>query len=460
MQPRHIYAPECSIEKNGHIYMPTSLLAMAAILLDAGLEISILDENIGPHFFDNRILGINLIGAPYIPAAIEYAKNLKLKYNDDCLLILGGQVVSGLPDGQINQLFGSNVINGNNPETIAKNLNVEIDKFKSVEEISLIPAYLKLSDDYMRLYLKNEFGFYLSQGCKYACDFCAASRSVYDETSNLLVKNKETYRDLDVACSDLEYLVATAQRFGLKSLNLYLSNLDLFQSPLTLGRFAEKVTQLKIRNNNFSINLRGLSNVRSFLHAHKTHPDVIEKIVSAGLFRVGFGVDGAAPSIWKKTKKPQTKSECIKAIAIAKEQYGLIVENLMVFGYNKYGDEESLHLAYDFTQDMYERYGAIPRPHIAKDIIPGNDGWRDKKNEKIVNQFINTPMLFQNLDFTALPSPYTHPDNEFRAMVEDVYLKICSLPFCLTQHVKPLLPGMSEGEMRITRNFNLKKYDI
>ena len=411
------------------------------------------------HSFDHKVLGINLLGAPYIPIAIQYANSLKHKYDNDFLLIIGGQIVSGLSDNQITKLFGPNVINGNKIEILSENLKIEKNKFKRIEELSLIPAYSKLSDDYMRQYLKNEFGFYLSQGCKYACSFCSAKRSSHDPITKKLTKIKEVYRDLNIANSDLEYLVLKALSFGIHGLNLYLSNLDLFQNPLILSQFAENVIQLKRNYHNFSINLRALSNVRSFLQTHKSNPKIISKIIEAGLYRIGFGIDGATPKIWKATRKPQTKSECIQAIAIAKDVYGLIPETLMVFGY-KHEDKTSLQLGYEFVRDMYENYNALPRPHVAKYIAPGNDGWNDKQNEHIANKFIASPILFQNLDFTAIPSPYTHPNNELRELVTTYYLKICHELPSLTQYVKPETPLLNKQELNEVRMFNLKRYDI
>lgn len=460
IQPRHTYAPDPEIEHIGHIYMPTSLLAAATILLNAGLEISIIDENIETYSFDHNIMGINLVGAPYIPAAIHYANSLKARYNNDFLLLIGGKVVSGLTEYQITKLFGPNVINGNKFSKLSKHFKIELNKFKRIEALSLIPAYSKLSDNYLRLYLDNEFGFYLSQGCKYACSFCAAQRSSYDPRTKKLIKIKEIYRDLDIAYNDLEFLILKARSLGIHRLNLYLSNLDIFQNPLLLSRFAERVIKLRKEHYNFSINLRALSTVRSFLQTHQFTPHVISKIIDAGLHRIGFGIDGATPKIWKETRKPQTKSECIQAIVIARKVYGLIPETLMVFGHNKHENEISLQLAYEFARDMYENYGALPRPHVAKDIVPGNDGWNDKSNEHIISQFITFPALFQNLDFTAIPSPYTHLNDEFRKLITTYYLKICHLPPSLTQYVRPELPGMSESELNEVKEFNLTRYDL
>ncbi len=183
-------------------------------------------------------------------------------------------------------------------------------------------------------------------------------------------------------------------------------------------------------------------------------------MINAGLYRVGFGIEGDTPKVWKKTRKPQTKSECIDSINILNVHYGITPETLMVFGHNNVEDEESLKLAYEFSSEMLGRYGALPRPHIAKDIVPGNDGWYNAANKNIVNLFLNNPILFQNLDFTAVPSPITHPNKEFRELVTKYYLKVCKLPSCLTQYVLPELTNMDRIKLSEVRSFNLKRYDI
>ncbi|MCK4886925.1 MAG: radical SAM protein [Planctomycetes bacterium] len=440
--------------------MPTSLLAAATIILNSGIDVSVSDENIETHNYTHPVIGINLLGPPYIPTAIAYTKFLQSTYNKNFLLIIGGQVASGLSAKQHQQLFGSNTINGNKVEVLMEAIGAEVGAGKKISELSLIPAYSQLSDKYMRLYLNTEFGFYLSQGCKYACSFCTASRSIHDPINNKVINNKEIYRNLDVAYNDMRYLVNKAIGFGIKKLDLYLSNLDLFQNPANVKMFAERIIQLRKNYPGFSINMRALSNVRSFLKVHKSSPEIILQMIEAGLYRIGFGIDGATPEIWKETRKPQTKSECIKAMVVSKNEYNLITEMLMVFGYNKYDNEKSLQLAYDFSRDMSEEYGALIRPHIAKDIAPGNDGWRNKENEEVVNRFIKNPVLFQNLDFTAIPSPYTHPDGELRKLITKFYKKICQLPSSLTQYVKPETTDMAKKELSEVRKFNLMKYDI
>ena len=459
VQPRHTYAPDPSSDPIGHIYMPTSLLAAATILLKVGFSVSIQDENIASNSVE-RITGINLLGAPYIPVAIELQKRLNHIFGDDYLLLIGGQIVSGLTDSNFKRLFGKNVVSGNYPESLSKALKVDKRQIPRIENLSLIPAYSLLSDESMYLYLSNEFGFYLSQGCKCWCSFCAAKRSGYNPVYGKVVKEREVYRDLEIAAEDLDFLIRRGQRLGIQKLHLYLSNLDLFQNPDSLGVFANNVKGTKAEYEDFNIVMRGLSNVRSFLYAHDNCPHVIENMIEAGLKQIGFGVDGATTKVWKETRKPQTKSECIRAIVISKTIYGLTPETLMVFGHNGLEDETSLRLAYEFARDMQTEYGALPRPHVAKDIVPGNNGWYDHKNRLIVEKYLNAPCLFQNLDFTAVPSPITHPNQEFRRLVKKYYLEVCNLSGCLTQDVLPVSPEMSVSEFSEVKSYNLCKYDI
>ncbi len=76
--------------------------------------------------------------------------------------------------------------------------------------------------------------------------------------------------------------------------------------------------------------------------------------------------------------------------------------------------------------------------------------------KKTIDTFLANPWLFQNLDFTALPSKITHPDEEFRYLVSNIYSKMCSLPNSLTQAVKPFDKYPDKESIE----FNNGKYDI
>lgn len=335
-----------------------------------------------------------------------------------------------------------------------------LSRYSASMTVSLIPAYERLPPEYLACYLRHEFCFFLSQGCKYQCTFCAAVRTRRDSRTGKMIAEKDAYRDLAVAKADLDYLVKRALDARLPEMQIYLSNLDLCQGSERLGAFAEAVSEVRAANCNFPLVMRGLSTVSSFMYAHRHRPDVIRRIRDAGLVRIGFGVDGSTAALWKATKKPNKEDECLRALALTREEYGLTPETLMVFGHNDHDTRESLELAYTFSRDMQDKYGAEPRPHVAKSVIPGNDGWSDVRSASLVRQLLSTPSLFQALDFTALASTITHPDAELRATVNRYFLAVCGLSSNRTQFVKPVEPWMTAAEIDMVRSFNEGKYDI
>ena len=458
IQPRHIYAPSFHEKKLGHIYMPTSLVTIAAVLNAVGVETEIIDENISEINFSHNIVGINLLGAPYIPIAIEIERKLIKKFGTNFQLLLGGQVVSGLSDVDLKSLFSLQTLNGNLPKTLSKVFGISESKIPTMESVSLKKAYQLLGNDILKLYLSTEFGFYLSQGCKYSCSFCAAYRTITIGERKQGVT--EQYRDINIALSDFEFLVEKAVKFKIKKLQVYLSNLDLFQNPLQLYPFADGIAKIKTNYPSIEIKLRGLATSRSFLHAHNQFPHVVKRMVEAGLEQIGFGIDGATSQVYKATRKPQRVQESLKTIEICRNDYNITPETLMVFGHNNIEDEEALKLDVKFCKDMQSKFESVPRPHVAKDMVPGNDGWMDPMNEGIRQMFYANPILFQNLDFTAIPSPITHPNSAFSELVAKYYKMVCELPNSQTKFVLAELPTMSPEELAFIRMHNKERYDI
>lgn len=459
IQPRHIYAPAPSKARIGHVYMPTSLLTVAARLLRAGVVVSFFDENLGRAPLDSCTVGINLVGAPYVSRAREFVSRLRRR-RSKAVLLLGGRVVSGFRPHEMLGLFGPGAVNGNDDQRLAEAVGCDYRLLPAPERTALAEAYELIQDVEMRCYLRAEFGFFLSRGCRFRCTFCAAERTARDTVTGRLRRVTERYRELEFLAGDLTYLIKRARRLGLDRLRLYLSNLDLFQTPTELGEFARLVAGTLRSHRGFVIDMRGLSTVHSFLRAHRFWPDVIAACVDAGIRRVGFGVDGATAEVFRGTRKPQTATMCEKAIEVARSVYGITPETLMVFGHTSLDTEDSLRRARDFTRAMWEQYGALPRPHVAKSVVPGNDGWYEPAWSGVVQTLLAQPSLFQALDFTALPSPLTHPDKRFCALVARYYREVCELQGAVTLHILPELPGMTAEELRHVRAFNEGRYDI
>jgi hypothetical protein len=439
--------------------MPTSLLTAAARLQSAGVDVRWIDENIEQTSPLSRVIGVNVIGAPYVLRVVEIMSRLQAQHKDG-LMLLGGQGVTGFSDEQRHVLWGRAALDGNSDATLISCLHLDPHLLPAPEETSLVPIYEGIPEHVMRTYLSHEFGFYLSQGCKFQCTFCAADRSGRDPNSGTIRLVRERYRRSAVVADDLQCLISRARQIGLPTLKLYLSNLDLFQNPQELSAFASTVSTLRRANDGFQIEMRGLSTTTSFLQAHRYCPSAIEAIVAAGLFRLGFGIDGATRDVWRAIKKPQRSVKCLEAIRIAKRDYGLQPEALMVFGHPLADDAASLQLATDVLRKLKDELDAIPRPHVAKSIVPGNDGWKHPANAPVVEYLMKHPQAFQMLDFTALPSWLTHRDPDFRAAVSAAFVAACSIRGSKTQYVRPEDPELSADQLRKAREFNLRRYDV
>jgi Radical SAM superfamily len=459
LQPRHVYAPDYRETQLGHVYMPTSLLTVCARLLTAGVNVTFEDENLNRSELNCPLVGINLVGSPYVIRGREIRDRLRSKY-DTSTLLLGGQVVSGFRAEELSNLFGQAALNGNEDGNLLSVLRYG-SLLPRPEHTSLVLAYSLIDDREMTMYLNNEFCFFLSSGCKYGCVFCAAHHTRRDENSGVTIRVRETYRSQECIEADLSYLMDRAARLGIKTLRFYLSNLDLFQSPVLLKAFAETVFLVRNRHPEVVITMRGLSTVKSFLDVHKNSPEVISTMVAAGLERVGFGVDGATAEIFRKTRKPQqTPTTCGKAIQIAREEYHMTPETLMVFGHVGADTEDSLHAACVFTEWAKDKYGSLPRPHVAKSVIPGNKGWQGEESLPLRQRLLQNPNLFQLLDFTALPTSLTHPDDLFRNAITESFLEICKLQGVVTQYVLPEWPCVDHLELDRIRAFNMGRYDV
>lgn len=453
IQPRHIYAPSGG---DGHIHLSAPLVTVMARLHAAGVaDITFRDENFASDLtkgrIDANVVGINLVGAPYIPKVIDIIRN---RVRDGAVVLLGGQIVSSLDNHDIKSeenddmsddlisLFSKlrpdvKVLNGNRKRNLKRIF--QLDDLPNQEMVSSIPVWEKIDTSKMKAYLCHEISFYLSQGCKYKCTFCQAVKNV-----------PEKYRSIGTAVQDIEWLTLKAIECGIDHLDIYLSNLDLFQTPSDLIDFFTAIVALKDKYG-FNYNFRGLATVDSILN------DVVDEnflnlLKTAGLKSVGFGVDGATSEVFTKTGKVQNLSlegdddlqKCLDAIRKTAEN-GFVPEILMVFGHDLGDLEKSkkdLEAALNFSRGMVEQYGAVPRPHVVKNLVPGAVEWKKRiKNASEIELLLRHPEYFQALDYTALPSEITHADPAFRALVEKYYRDVCALsPVNSTKIIYPNTP--------------------
>jgi hypothetical protein len=354
---------------------------------------------------------------------------------------------------QFAQLFGDDVINGS-IETELQEAGLAPTPLPSQECVSIADEIERIGDLDFQRYFSAEVPLYLSQGCRFSCTFCGAERSHTD------LRVRERYRSVAAVEAELRQIVKRSVKAGITQNTFYLSNLDVFQTPSSLLRFIECIENVLSEFPGHKLRFRGLSTTSSFMTVYRKSPELIERFIGVGLAQVGFGIDGATPDVWRAIRKPHSKSDCLDAVAVAREVFDLQPEALMVFGHDGHDDTKSLILAVDTVRFLSDQYGAIPRPHVAKGLVPGNDGWRLPDGDGRRRFLLEQPWAFQFLDFTCLPTDITHPEPDFRAAVETAFLKICEMPNCLTQYVLPedlRLPAEKYAE---ATSFNKGRFDI
>lgn len=455
VQPRHVYAPSPT-EGEGHIYSPTSLWTIGSKLIQAGADIDFIDENL--HTADTSkadVVGVNLVGAPYISLVRERFRDV---IESDQELLLGGQVITGLTRDQISKLFGNDAIGGNLIEA-ARATGAKYEDLVTDEKTSLVPAYEKISDDDMKEYLDpdREVSFYLAQGCVFDCAFCPAQKNT-----------EEKYRDMEVIERDLTYLTERALKLDIHQLNMYLSSLDVFQNPESLGEFASVMSSLQQKYEGFTYRIRGLATVATFRNAVRDHPKIVQAIRDAGFHTVGFGIDGGDPEVWRSVKKGHNNEHTILEAMEGCNDFDIVPETIMVFGHPK-ETRETLESAVHLTEQLQDKFGAVPRPHIAKDLVPGNDYWRNEIEDateaertdraKRIQLLLEHPEYFQALDFKALASSVSHPDEVLRHMVNEYYRTITNMSGNSKELIYPIAPEFSDEINALHRLWNKGRFD-
>lgn len=382
LQPRHIYAPE---NGDGHIHLSSSLVTAVSRIKTAGSvrEISIRDENFdGNH--DQGILnadtvGITIVGAPYIEAVRQI---ISRRVRDGSTVLLGGQILGGFSDVDFNRLFNQRkditVLNGNADANLQEVFDV--GGLPSQEDTSSISTWETIPDDQWRQYLATEFSFYVSQGCKYRCSFCQAASG-----------RPEKYRNQAIMEKDMEWLANKAKSLGINEISFYASNLDVFQTPNELAKFADSLQRV-MKKTGIQIKWRGLATVKSFIGAT---PELIKKIYKSGFVRVGLGIDGISREVWESIRKTHngTIQQCEEALKKV-DSAGFTPEILMVYGHSV-DTRETMEATNAWCLEQAKAVGAEIRVHMGKP-------------REMAKSILEHPEYCTSFDYMALASTVSH----------------------------------------------------
>lgn len=427
-------------------YMSGSIADLAARMMAVGHTIHIVDlniDNVGDdrvkHLFAQAdIIGISVIGSPYIPQAIDLAGLLTSLYYNIPILV-GGQVIKKLRPGQFEKLFqGTNAVQIRNHADLVSHFGTIPPPMSMPYE----PTWRRMGDARLRQYLEREFTLVVSQGCKFNCGFCGAAKA-----------QREQFVEIDNFRGDLRFLATSAKSFGLRELRCYTTSLDFFQNPEKVAPYMEALAEVQAETG-VAVRVRCLSCMTSFLQADKQLPDFANLVRRSGLWCVGFGADGTDESVWQAQKKRQNHLNDIAVCLKRCLEIGVRPELLMVLGFPEDTMQSSWKNFKNSIKYVWSFPGTIIRPYLAKPFIPGNEGWTAETER--VWEVVKDPDLFYHLDFCALGSRLTHPRFWHRLLCNLTYLGIIGTltPFnrCTTF---PLLPQGDGGwRARIARTVN------
>jgi hypothetical protein len=371
---------------------------------------------------NNGIVGTTVIGPSYIPIAIKYAEKIS---SLGILIMIGGQPIAKMSQELFRKLFKNPLIQQirNNSE-LSNAIGTE-NTITDACETSLSSVYGKMEN--MEEYLKKESALYISQGCLYNCKFCGAEKN-----------QQEKFKNLDLFKEDLTTLTKIAKGFGYKKLEFYASNLDFFQNPFVIVNYLQAIIDVK-KEVGIDIRVRCLACMLSFIRACELMPNLKDLLKEAGLWCIGFGVDGSDKTVWKAQNKNQNKEiDVIKCLDLCKD-YGIRFEMLMIMGFTQ-DTKKTLWKNFVNAYKYVTKYDNVMlRPYLAKEIIPGNEEWNN--NVVFQEKFVRNPELFYNLDFCMIGSKLTHPKFWHRFWSNLTFLAICGiftpLGKCCTS---PLMP--------------------
>jgi hypothetical protein len=430
-------------DPRGKVYMNGSVVGISAVLAAMGHNIAILDFNldqwddertqallgVGSPSWPPDLLGISVIGSPYLPSAIEMTKRL----NAICPgvpVVIGGKVIEKLERYQFKTLFaGTNAVQYREPADLAAVLGVDETVVPSPFEVPFTPVWDQMPNQDLRAYLSTEATLVNAQGCGFQCKGCAADKN-----------QRQVWMPEGLFRHNLLYLANKAKKFKLSELSFYMSDLDAAQNWQKFHMQLEVIADVR-RQTGVNIRVRCLSSTKTFVIAARNIPNLGQLLKDANMEFIGFGIDGTKLN-WKEIGKPQNdEEEVVEAFRLCRS-FGVGAEALLVLGYPGDTPKKLLRLVVN-SAGYALKLGAHIRPYVYK-CVPGNDEWQEQG--PMVLQALANPQLFLNLDFAACGSRLTHPRWQQRWVVNATYLGLLGFYHLIGKCPNyPLFPQWGEG---------------
>jgi hypothetical protein len=428
-------------------YLPGGLLNLGSRLRAVGIQVDLVDYNqcdqtnpeVVTLYEQADIVGVSVLGTPYIPSVINHVWSMGHRYGFRHKILIGGEGVARIRKRDFINWFAG--LNPNlhliqSDHDLEVQLGLKIGSLPSMYDTSMVPMLADLPESQLEKYLCREFALFLSQGCKFNCNFCAAAKA-----------RAETYRSLESLREEVEFICRKLVSFRATELKCYLTNLDLLQTPTLLDESLSLVATIAL-DNGLKPAFRGLATSRCTVQAVRADATLLPRLKKNGLITIGFGADGASQETWERENKPHNNMWELVSSVLAVQRAGMTAEVLMVIAFD--GDSVKAlvrDVMFSFAQAMR---GAVIRPYLGKSKTPSG---RWPEGDAGVMEFRSDPRLLKNLDYTMLGSKSTHPHTLQRWFSNAIYLGIivaltpfgkCTTPPLIPYSDDPLWNEMAE----------------
>ena len=161
-----------------HVYLVNGLLASGTRLALAGFNYIIRDLNIDKDIPQGEIdaadiIGISILGSPYIPRALRLAKRLR-KRGYEGKIFFGGPILENISQEDWQKLFVANGLKNVVAIQHEVDLKIGLGLLKDLPSIytsSMSKAIEALQEYMKRAYFEKEFCIFISDGCIFNCTF-------------------------------------------------------------------------------------------------------------------------------------------------------------------------------------------------------------------------------------------------------------------------------------------------
>ena len=387
-----------SMKNLGAVLPPLGIAYIAAMLEKDGHKVKIIDGPAWATVFgydfdelerDIRDFNPDVIGVSASTSQIEHAKKavaIAKAMNNDCMVILGGTLISSDPNallsfeqadfgvyGEAELTFleilkavkSKKPVEGMEGVIWRENGGVKFLKPKVITNLDQIPMparhllkmniYRPSPANYRRLPATT---IITSRGCPYQCIFCSKP------TEGAAFRAHSAERVVD----EIEHLV---EKYGTRDIQVFDDTFSLI--PSRVEKICKRIIERKL-----DIGWNCMTRV------DKIDPELLKLMKQAGCYEIGFGIESGSDRILQFIKKATTTDIIRKGVKMTKEA-GIDVRGFFMIGFPTETKDEilqTIEFAKELDVDVAQFMVATP--------YPGTEMWEIAKQNGTISEDWNS----------------------------------------------------------------------